>query len=164
MSVLTGPYPWAQSSWTARVRESSQLSEGKGLEAGRKVARVIILVFEMFVWVTHSFPFRYAKKNFTTGKAGPFHIKSEMITSVSKWERTKEEAKQGHTNGHRDWQKNTQYAKSHAGLWEELWIGLLVCSMSTWDVSQIADVFTAIKASCISQGHGMLTDRQQMRL
>lgn len=48
------------------------------------MARVIILVFEMFVGVTHSFPFRYAKKNFSTGKAGSFHIKSEMITSVPK--------------------------------------------------------------------------------
>lgn len=146
-----------------RVRESSQLSEGKRLEAGRKVARVIILVFEMFVWVTHSFPFRYAKKNFTTKKAGPFHIKSEMITTVPKWEGTKEEAKQGHTKGHRDWQKNNQYTKSHAGLLEGLWIGHLIYSMCTWEGSQVAGFFMPFGASCTSQGHRSLTDRQQRR-
>ena len=67
--MLSGAYltlPMSSKRLNHEVRESSQLSEGQRLEAGRKVARVIILVFEMLVWATHSFPFRYAKKNVTT--------------------------------------------------------------------------------------------------
>lgn len=108
----------------------------------------------MFVWVTRSFPFRYAKKNFTTRKAGPFHIKSEMITTVPEWERTKEEVRQGHTKGHRDWQKNIQDSKRAvlasqglSGL--DLWFIQCVPEV----LSHVADVLMSSETLCTLHGH-----------
>lgn len=118
----------------------------------------------MFVWVTHSFPFRYAKKNFTTMKAGPFHIKSEMITSVPEWKRTKEEAKQGQTKGHGDWQKTfstvraTPASQGLSAL--DLWFIQRVPEM----LSHVADVLMANETLCILHGHRSLPDRHRRRL